>query len=167
MIFPSLYIVFDIESTGLRPCYGDRITCICAKDAMGSRFQEAGEDEQALINKFLNWVTVRKAYTLISMNGKDFDVPFITIRGALLGADAADLAFMLSMEHMDLQDIEKISLNKYAHILLKKQKSGNGLDAIQYFREKNFDALKRYCMDDVLLAEEVFQTIQKLWEGRP
>jgi DNA polymerase III epsilon subunit-like protein len=26
------YIVLDIETTGLNPWYGDRITCICAKD---------------------------------------------------------------------------------------------------------------------------------------
>ena len=38
------YIVFDIETTGLRP-QESRITCICAKDSSGKKLEVCGAND--------------------------------------------------------------------------------------------------------------------------
>lgn len=168
MTLPSRYVVADIETNGLNPVYGDRITCICARDNLGNAFSEVGEDELQLIQRFLAWLNPRSSHTLVTANGRDFDVPFIFARAVLLGVSTAEIAFLLSMEHFDLQHItkRKISLNDLATLFLGEQKSGNGFEAIRLFEQRRLDELKGYCIGDVLLTERVFLAYGKLREAR-
>ena len=50
----------------------------------------------------------------------------------------------------------RIRLDDLVQATLGAQKSGHGLQAIQYFREGKMDELKNYCMDDVRLTKELF-----------
>ena len=59
-------MTFDIETTGLKPWFGDRITCICAK-TQSTEFKMACEDEKELLIsfadsllKYLNFVSKRE-----------------------------------------------------------------------------------------------------------
>lgn len=74
------YIVFDIETTGLRATQGNPVTCICAKDHLDNWFQRAGNDETDMIRDFFDYLSTKKDFKLISANGKDFDVPFLLLR---------------------------------------------------------------------------------------
>jgi DEAD/DEAH box helicase domain-containing protein len=35
-------------------------------------------------------------------------------------------------------------------------KSGNGLDAVNYFQQKNWEALEKYCLQDVAVTRDVY-----------
>lgn len=50
----------------------------------------------------------------------------------------------------------RISLDAVAHETLGIGKSGNGLDAIRYFNSGNFEALEKYCIQDVVVTRDVY-----------
>lgn len=152
------YLVFDVETTHLNPAYGARLTCICAKTSKGEWFKEAQEDEALLIKHFLTWLQGKHNYTLITANGKDFDVPFICMRAFLHGLGNASVMGLLSMPHFDLQTItyRKISLSDMAELLLGQHKYIDGKTAIVFFVEKRWDELLSYCQNDVELTEKVY-----------
>jgi len=154
------YISLDIESMGLLPWYGDRITCICAKDSDGNKFEMVHKAEDAIINDFLYWLNKHdsKEYTIITKNGKQFDIPFIMTRCANVLETITEGIDLLDYPHFDLQELTKkrISLDDMAKLLGCTPKSGNGLNAIKLWEEGKFDELKEYCMQDVETTEEVY-----------
>ncbi len=155
------YIVLDIETTGLQPWYGARITCICAKDSEGDRFSATRRDEGRLIQLFLEWLTKKhdpNVYLLITQNGKEFDIPFIMARIAMMKELTEADKGILDYEHFDLQDIVywEISLSDLARLFKCTPKSGTGKNAIKLWKEKRYDDLKKYCMQDVETTEEVY-----------
>ena len=155
------YVVFDIESTGLLSWYGDRITCICAKDSDGNRFSMVDENENSLIKSYLEWIKKRSPnnYFIITKNGKQFDIPFILARLALQKEPGfKEGLFILDYEHLDLHEItsKRVSLNDMAKLLGCIPKSGTGLNAIKLWNDGRYDALKNYCAQDVNTTEEVY-----------
>jgi len=50
----------------------------------------------------------------------------------------------------------RLGLNDILSATLNKKKTGHGLAAIDYFKNKEFSKLKKYCLDDVMLTKELF-----------
>jgi len=155
------YIVFDLESTGLLFWYEDRITCICAKDSDGNRFSMVDENENSLIESYLEWIKKRSPnnYFIVTKNGKQFDIPFILTRLALHNKLRFKKGlFILNYEHFDLHKItsKRVSLNDMAKLLGCIPKSGTGLNAIKLWNDGKHDELKNYCAQDVNTTEEVY-----------
>jgi DNA polymerase elongation subunit (family B) len=153
------YIILDIETTGLRAWFRDRVTCICCRDSDGIEFKEVGENESEIISKFFEWMIERKDYLLVTANGKDFDLPFLCTRAIQNGIYMTKFLFIRDMKQFDIFDIPKfgrVSLNNFAAILNVGEKTGNGFEAINLFKNKEFDKLKEYCFNDVLLTQRVY-----------
>jgi DEAD/DEAH box helicase domain-containing protein len=55
----------------------------------------------------------------------------------------------------------RLSLDHIAQKTLGIQKSGNGLLAVQYFREGQWDQLSQYCQQDVKITKSVFEFGQR------
>ncbi len=51
----------------------------------------------------------------------------------------------------------RVSLNDCITATLGKQKTGHGLLAIEYYKNGEWDKLKKYCLDDTLLTKELFE----------
>jgi uncharacterized protein YprB with RNaseH-like and TPR domain len=157
------YIVLDIETTGLNPWYGDRITCICAKDNEGNRFKMVDEDEETLLIKFTEWMTEKNPadFLFLTKNGKLFDIPFIISRyNFIVEGSALDKIQekLTAYDHFDLQEITKkrISLQSMAELLNCTPKSGTGENAIKLWENKEYNKLNEYCSQDVDTTEEVY-----------
>jgi DEAD/DEAH box helicase domain-containing protein len=165
------YIVFDIETTGLNAWYGDRVTCICAKDSNGAIFtgtlKEFGDYEKDLICAFSVWIEKkeRKDFKLVSHSGKGFDVPFICARDVLTSSSTQNIpVLLLKREHFDLQDIPdyRISLNNLAKLFKCESKSGTGLQAIKLYEWGRWKELVDYCLQDINVTEQVYLKYQNL-----
>lgn len=50
----------------------------------------------------------------------------------------------------------RVRLESVAQATVGKGKSGDGLDAIRYFREGKMEELKKYCLDDVIVTREIY-----------
>jgi len=163
------FVVFDIETTGLNPWYGNRVTCICAKDSDGKCFESYVPEQQhqdlaekEVIEGFCRWLYKRCDWILISKNGKMFDVPFLCSRANIL--DANDWGVLLDMEHIDLQEAteRRVSLKDMATLLGCENKSGSGKEAIKLWNDGEYMKLKDYCMQDVEVTQQIFLKLKEL-----
>lgn len=97
---------------------------------------------------------LRSAVRVIGFNSKHFDFPVLQ----------PHLAFNLrDVLHLDLmEDVERylgfrISLDNLAQTSLGVSKSGHGMEAIQWWREGNLEAIKKYCLDDVRITRDLYE----------
>jgi len=157
------YIIFDIETTGLNPWYGDRITCICAKDSEGNIFGYSHEQETKIIDSFYVWLAKYKGgdHTLITKNGLSFDIPFILTRFqmfAIKGACDNGSMEIFNFEHFDLHTVTSkwVRLSDMATLYGVENKSGDGKNAIKLWKEGKIKKLLSYCHKDVEVTEQVY-----------
>jgi predicted PolB exonuclease-like 3'-5' exonuclease len=152
------YLVLDVETTGLSPLYGDRITCLCARHSGGKDIKLCLDSESDIIKYFFEFLSQFKDFVLVSKNGKLFDVPFIMWR-AYFWEQIGVAQQLLVLEHYDLQEITKkwIGLDDLATVLRIEGKSGNGLQAIQLWNDGKREELMAYCFQDVLVTEQVYK----------
>ncbi|MFH1452738.1 MAG: ribonuclease H-like domain-containing protein [Armatimonadota bacterium] len=97
----------------------------------------------------------------------------------LLGADLVigfniinfDYKVLQAYTHLDLRQIKtldlswevkknmgrRISLNNLAKNTLNKSKLGSGLEAVEWYRNKQMEQLISYCMEDVKITHELYK----------
>lgn len=147
-------LTFDIETTGLNAWFGDRITCICAKSSDNDTFSCSLQDEQQIITNFLKWCKRFKDHTLVTHNGKRFDVPFIQTRLALAKVLNHQLLEFKQYDTIEFAG-KYISLADYCTIYGLSGKLGTGKGAVDLWNSKKYTELKEYCMMDVIMTEKV------------
>jgi len=91
---------------------------------------------------------------LVGFNIKRFDLPVLK---PYLRMGINDLPVLDIMEEISKQLGHRVSLNSVAKATLGVSKSGNGLDAIRYYKNGEWDKLEKYCLDDVRLTKELFE----------
>lgn len=94
------------------------------------------------------------ASIIIGFNNNSFDLP--VLQGYYPG-DIAQFASFDILEDIRLKLGRRLALNDLISATLGKKKSGHGLGAIDMYKEKRFDDLKKYCLDDVALTCELFE----------
>ncbi len=96
---------------------------------------------------------LEEADIIIGFNNIGFDLP------ALKNFYPGDIN---KLPQLDILDIIKataghrVSLDAVAKETLHSQKSGNGLDAILYYQNQEFDKLAAYCMKDVEITRDIY-----------
>ena len=94
------------------------------------------------------------ATRIIGFNSKHFDVPVLQPHVSIN---------LKEIMHLDLmEDVEKhlgfrVSLDNLAGTSLGVKKSGYGMEAIQWWREGNVEAIKKYCLDDVRITRDLYE----------
>lgn len=150
----SREIVLDIETQNIfadvnNDIRGLKVSVVCLYDYATDTFQSFKEDE--LKNM---WPLLEQADRIIGYNSIFFDIPVLN------NYYAGDL---LKLPQLDmLVEIKKnlgnrLKLNDVAKATLKIEKSGEGLQAVQWYKEGNWDDLIKYCMDDVKITRDVYE----------
>lgn len=100
------------------------------------------------------WRMLESADRIIGYNLLGFDYPVLNTyyAGDLHGFPTLDV----------MKEIEKVlgyrvKLDDVAHGSLGIGKSGNGLQAIEFFRRGELEKLKEYCLQDVKVTKEVYE----------
>ncbi|MEK7636684.1 MAG: ribonuclease H-like domain-containing protein [Patescibacteria group bacterium] len=92
---------------------------------------------------------------IIGFNINHFDIPVLLpyFRGEWIN----------EFPRLDLlQEVAKklghrISLDSLASATLNAKKSGNGLQALAWYKEGKIDLIKKYCLDDVRITKELYE----------
>jgi len=118
-------------------------------------FNYKDSSKQIFTEKELNnlYPILENSSYVIGFNINSFDLP------VLQAYYPGDIKHFRTFDILD--DIKRIlgrrlSLNDTIHATLGKKKTGHGLEAIDFYRDGEWDKLKKYCMDDVMLTKELF-----------
>lgn len=166
------YTAFDIETSNLCP-YQSGITCIVAINEKGQVFKEhvprfnhsnfaTPYDEFKLIRSFMRFLYTQTFTTLITFNGKNFDIPFLLSRMTeCLNFVPQEYIDLKKYKHIDLADTTTYhtKLHSYAEILGVEAKSGTGFEAISLWKHGQYEELKDYCEQDVRVTIAVYKKL--------
>lgn len=150
-------VVFDIETKkafdevgGYHPeKLGVSVSGVCYGEE-GSKGILRGFREEEFSEMFKLF---ESADRIVGFNSIDFDM------AALKPYYMGDL---LKLPNFDiLQKVEekvgyRVKLDALAKETLGIQKGGNGLDAITYFHEGNWEKLTKYCLEDVVITKDLY-----------
>lgn len=107
------------------------------------------EDE---FDELLEWL--KAADLIIGFNSKHFD--FTVLQPYYKNVDLSKLPHLDILEEVVFSLGHRLKLETIAQATLGHGKSGDGLDAIRYYREGDWDSLIKYCLDDVRVTKEVY-----------
>lgn len=91
---------------------------------------------------------------VVGFNIRRFDMPVLK---PYMHFDPNTLPMLDIMEEIQNVVGHRVSLESVAQATIGSGKSGDGLDAIRYFRNGEIDKLKKYCLDDVRVTREVYE----------
>jgi len=120
------------------------------RDGFNDEWKEAGYFENELEDLF---TLLEKADIVIGFNLDSFDMPALSPYYAGDISQVPTLDIMLKIKE---SVGHRISLDAVAQETLGIGKSGNGLDAIRYWRNGQLDELAKYCLQDVKVTREIY-----------
>lgn len=147
-------VTFDIETANAFPTLsrGDQsrmeISVVAVHDS------ETGELSSYTKEEFPQlWPIIERAEMLIGFNSDSFDIPILNryYPGDLTKIPSLDL---LSEVYNVLG--RRIRLQSLAQATLGIGKSGNGLEAIEWWQKGEYEKVRQYCMDDVKITRALY-----------
>ncbi len=98
---------------------------------------------------------IKKRDLLMGFNVEDFDWP--VLQPYLRDVDLNKVKTLDLMNDIENAAGFRVALNNLAKNTLGEEKSGHGLEALEWFREGRVDEVKKYCLDDVRLTKDIYE----------
>ena len=95
---------------------------------------------------------LEKADVIVGFNVIDFDLPTFT---PYYNGDITKLPTLDLMQRIKQSTGHRVALDAVAKETLGGGKIGSGLDAIKYFKAKQWDKLEKYCLQDVKVTRDL------------
>jgi len=145
----SREVVFDIETIGdIKDLSTMKITVVSIYEYETDSYRSFEEHELKDL-----WPILEKAERIIGYNSEHFDLPIMN------RYYAGDLGVI---PHLDLLKVIKESsgkrykLDDVAKATLQIQKSADGLQAMEWFKQGEMQKIKDYCEQDVKVTKDVY-----------
>lgn len=153
------YVVFDLETQNLFSDVAKNdaslldLSVACAYDSETQKYHTVSINELETL-----WPVFEHADALVGYNSNHFDIPLLNkyYPGDLTRIPSIDL-----LESIRLSFGRRIRLDAVAQATLGVGKSGNGLQAITWWKEGKIDLIKKYCQKDVEITKDVFEYAKK------
>ena len=100
------------------------------------------------------WEVMRNIDTLIGFNNNHFDTPLLNKYAPMDLLKEYDSIDLLESVRQSLG--RRIRLDWIAEGTLGTQKSGDGLQAVEWWKQGEVEKVKQYCIDDVRITKEIF-----------
>lgn len=123
---------------------------VCVRDGMTGKGEMRSFFEQDIPNLF---PLLEQADVVVGFNIDEFDMQTLVpyYKGSITSIPTLDL-----LERIKKSAGHRIGLDAVAQETLGIGKSGNGLDAVKYYQQKNWEALEKYCLQDVAVTRDVY-----------
>ncbi len=148
-------VVFDIETSNIFQEVGSNDPKDLSLSVVGVYDSSLDSYETFLENELPKlWPIIEQADMLITFNGEHFDIPLLNkyYSGDLSKIKSVDL-----LKEMQKSAGRRMKLDQVAEGTLGINKSGNGLEAIKWWREGKKDEVKKYCLDDVRITKDLYE----------
>lgn len=126
------------------------VACIHDSDAAGTPGEFRSFTETTLKDL---WPILESADAIVTWNGDHFDIPLLN------KYYPGDLTKIRSIDLMkEVQNVlgRRLKLDSVAGATLGVAKSGNGVEAVEWWRAGEVDKIIKYCTDDVRLTRELY-----------
>jgi DEAD/DEAH box helicase domain-containing protein len=153
-----LQVVLDVETKKAFDDVGgffpDRLGIsfvgVCIRESQAGPGEMKGYFENDLPDLF---PLLEKADLVIGFNIDDFDMQTLA---PYYSADITKIPTLDVMKRIKDSIGHRIGLDAVAQATLGAGKSGDGLDAIKYYKNQEWDKLSSYCLKDVEVTRDVF-----------
>lgn len=148
-------LVFDIETRNTFNEVGSRsvedldISVVVFYDYLTDKYYSYQEDTLADL-----WPLIEARDLLIGYNSDHFDIPLLN------KYYSGDLSQMQSLDLLvEIKEAlgRRIRLDSVAAGTLGLNKSGHGLEAVQWWKDGQIDKIIKYCQDDVKITKDVYE----------
>ncbi len=156
-------IVFDIETKNIFQDVGSRNPEDLDISVVGLYDFETNKYHTFLQEEFdAMWEIFKKTDLMITFNGEYFDIPLLNkyYKKAGLG-DLKDIRSLDIFKEIKQTSGRWLKLDNVAKGTFGISKSGDGLEAVKWWREGKIEEIKKYCLDDVKITKDVYDYILK------
>ncbi|PIT86812.1 MAG: hypothetical protein COU33_01105 [Candidatus Magasanikbacteria bacterium CG10_big_fil_rev_8_21_14_0_10_43_6] len=145
----SKEIVLDIETVGdIRDFSSMKVTVVSIYAYETDTYISFDETELGNL-----WPYLEKAERIIGYNSDHFDLPILNklYAGDLMSFPSLDLLKVV-------KDVlgKRYKLNDLARATLQIEKSADGLQAMEWYKEGKIDLIKQYCEQDVKVTKDLY-----------
>ena len=147
-------IVFDIETRNVFSDVGKNdptlldISLVGVWDSETDAYTSYLQEELSLL-----WPILERADMLIGFNSDHFDIPLLN---KYYPGDLTKLKSLDILKEIYKTYGRRMKLDQIAEGTLGKRKSGNGLEAIEWWKKGDIEKIRKYCLDDVRITKEVY-----------
>jgi DEAD/DEAH box helicase domain-containing protein len=152
-------VVFDIETKNIFQDVGSSDPVDLDISLVGLYDYENNSYSSFLQEDFSNlWNILEKTDMLITYNGDHFDIPLLNKyykkdgRGDLTKIRSLDLLKEIKNSYG-----RRMKLDQIAEGTFGIGKSGNGLEAVAWWRNGEIEKIRKYCLDDVRITKDVYE----------
>lgn len=145
----SREVVFDIETIGdIQDLSTMKVTVVSIYEYENDTYRSFEEHELGSL-----WPIFERAERLIGFNSEHFDIPILNkyYAGDLLKFPGLDM-----LKVVKEVTGKRYKLNDLAKATLQIEKSADGLQAMEWFKEGKLDLIKQYCEQDVKVTKELY-----------
>ena len=147
-------VVFDIETSNIFQEVGSNnpadldISVVGVYDSTSGIYSAFLQEELGKL-----WPLLENTEMLITFNGEHFDIPLLNkyYSGDLWKIKSIDL-----LKEMQKSAGRRMKLDQIAEGTLGVRKSGDGFDAIRWWRDGKVEEVKKYCLDDVRITKDLY-----------
>ena len=145
----SREVVFDIETIGdIRDLSTMKVTVVSIYEYETDKYTSFEEHELGAL-----WPIFEKAERLIGYNSEHFDTPILD---RYYAGDLTRLPQLDMLKVIKESSGKRFKLNDIAKATLQIEKSADGLQAMEWFKEGKLDLIKQYCEQDVKVTKEIY-----------
>ena len=156
-------LVFDIETKNIFQDVGSNdpadldISIVGIYDYETNRYLSFAQEEFDQM-----WPYFQKADTLITFTGEHFDIPLLNkyYKKAGLG-DLKTIRSLDVLKEIKTQYGRRMKLDQIAEGTFGINKSGDGFDAVVWWRTGKIDEIRKYCLLDVKITKDVYEFAMK------
>jgi len=123
---------------------------VCVREGFSGKGQMMGFFEKDLNDLF---PLMESADVIVGFNCDNFDMQTFL---PYYKADISKIATLDLMVRIKNSVGHRIGLDAVAQQTLGIGKSGDGLDAIKYYKAKDWDSLSKYCLQDVAVTRDIY-----------
>lgn len=152
-------IVFDIETKNLFSDVGSTdataldISVVCIYDYERDVFESFLEADFPRL-----WPILEKADLLIGYNSDHFDIPLLN---KYYPGDLTKIKSLDILKEIRESYGRRMKLDQIAEGTFGVHKSGNGLDAVIWWKAGEVEKIVKYCIDDVKITRDVYDFARK------
>lgn len=145
-------ITFDIETERAGNIIDPKtmeLTVVGIHDSVSDTYTAFTKEELPAL-----WPILETADVLVGYNSDHFDIPILN------KYYAGDLTKIRSIDLLaEIKNVlgRRLKLDSVAEATLGRKKIGNGMDAVLWWEQGEYEKVKKYCLEDVRITKDVYE----------